>query len=144
MKSFFFSEWLNFAPAIKLPPFCQFHWLLISVDAMQGNKVSRLNDRDPDGDPLTVTHFTWNDQSFTAGSSATIAGVGTLTVGSDGRFLFTPAQDYADAVPVASCTVSDGRGQVSVSTLTLSITPVNDAPVMPPQAPAAFTAPPVR
>ncbi len=96
--------------------------------AVSGNLLA--NDRDPDGDPLAVTHFTWNDQSFTAGSSATIAGVGTLTVGSDGRFLFTPAQDYAGAVPVASCTVSDGRGQVSVSTLTLSITPVNDAPTL--------------
>ncbi|MCK6402722.1 MAG: Ig-like domain-containing protein, partial [Sphaerotilus natans subsp. sulfidivorans] len=96
--------------------------------AVSGNLLA--NDRDPDGDPLTVTHFTWNDQSFTAGNSATIAGVGTLTVGSDGRFLFTPAQDYAGAVPVASCTVSDGRGQVSVSTLTLSITPVNDAPTL--------------
>ncbi len=96
--------------------------------AVSGNLLA--NDRDPDGDPLAVTHFTWNDQSFTAGSSATIAGVGTLTVGSDGQFLFTPAQDYAGAVPVASCTVSDGRGQVSVSTLTLSITPVNDAPTL--------------
>ena len=33
-------------------------------------------------------------------------------------------------MPAASCTVSDGRGQVSVSTLTLSITPVNDAPTL--------------
>ncbi|WP_037485657.1 immunoglobulin-like domain-containing protein, partial [Sphaerotilus natans] len=96
--------------------------------AVSGNLLA--NDRDPDGDPLVVTHFTWNDQSFTAGSSATIAGVGTLTVGSDGQFLFTPAKDYAGAVPAASCTVSDGRGQVSVSTLTLSITPVNDAPTL--------------
>ncbi|MDQ5898923.1 MAG: hypothetical protein QG612_3009, partial [Pseudomonadota bacterium] len=96
--------------------------------AVSGNLLA--NDRDPDGDTLTVTHFTWNDQSFTAGSSATIAGVGTLTVGSDGQFLFTPAKDYAGAVPTASCTVSDGHGHVAVSTLTLSITPVNDAPVL--------------
>ena len=96
--------------------------------AVSGNLLA--NDRDADGDTLTVTHFTWNDQSFTAGSSATIAGVGTLTVGSDGQFLFTPAKDYAGAVPAASCTVSDGHGHAAVSTLTLAITPVDDAPVL--------------
>jgi hypothetical protein len=86
------------------------------------------NDRDPDGDALTVTQFTWNDQTHAAGTPLTLPGIGTLVVQPDGSYVFTPAPDYAGAVPPVSCTVSDGHGGTAVSALTLAIDPVNDAP----------------
>ena len=49
-------------------------------------------DSDLDGDPVTVTGFTVAGVagSFTAGQTATIAGVGTLTINADGSYTFTP------------------------------------------------------
>jgi hypothetical protein len=87
------------------------------------------NDRDPDGDPLSVTGFTWGDIAHPVGTTATLPGIGTLVVEPDGRYTFTPARDYTGPVPEVSCVISDGA-LTSVSTLTLSITPVNDAPTL--------------
>ncbi|WP_177408621.1 cadherin-like domain-containing protein [Pseudomonas sp. M30-35] len=89
------------------------------------------NDGDVDGDPLTVTQFTIAGDAtvYTAGSTATLIGVGTLTINSDGSYSFTPDADYSGAIPVATYTVSDGQGGVDTATLTLAITPANDAPV---------------
>ncbi|MDZ7857471.1 immunoglobulin-like domain-containing protein [Sphaerotilus sp.] len=87
------------------------------------------NDRDPDGDPLSVTGFTWGDIAHPVGTTATLPGIGTLVVEPDGRYTFQPAKDYTGPVPEVSCVISDGA-LTSVSTLTLSITPVNDAPTL--------------
>jgi T1SS-143 domain-containing protein len=94
---------------------------------LSGNVLT--NDSDPDGDPLSVAGFTWGDMYHPVGSTATLPGVGTLVVGSDGQYTFTPAKDYSGPVPEVSCVISDGV-LTSVSTLTLSITPVNDAPTL--------------
>ena len=89
------------------------------------------NDTDVDGNTLTITQFTVAgvSGSFTAGSTATIAGVGTLRINADGSYVFTPAANYNGTVPVATYTVSDGQGGTDTGTLTLTVTPVNDAPV---------------
>ena len=94
---------------------------------LHGNVLT--NDSDPDGNPLSVTSFTWNDQSHPAGTTVTLPGVGTLVVDTDGGYTFTPTPDYAGPVPTVACTVSDGQ-LTTQSTLNLSITPVNDAPVV--------------
>jgi VCBS repeat-containing protein len=86
------------------------------------------NDSDVDGPALGVTQFSFGGTSYSAGSVATLPGVGSLLVNADGTWLFTPAADYAGAVPVAGYTVSDGSTS-STSTLTITLTPTNDTPV---------------
>ena len=88
------------------------------------------NDVDVDGSALTLTQFSVAGVpgSFTAGQTASIPGVGSLLMLADGSYSFTPAPNYAGAVPLISYTATDGA-LISSSTLSLSITPVNDAPV---------------
>ena len=87
-------------------------------------------DIDIDGDSLSITQFQVAGDAtvYTAGQTATITGVGTLVINSDGSYTFTPAADYNGPVPVATYTVSDGS-LTDTGTLTLSVTPANDAPV---------------
>jgi VCBS repeat-containing protein len=90
------------------------------------------NDTDVDfGTSLRVTQFSVDGLpgSFTAGQTATIVGLGTLLINADGSYTFTPAPNYAGAVPLVSYTISDGTLSAS-STLTLSVTPVSDAPIL--------------
>ena len=95
-----------------------------------------VGDTDVDGNTLSVTQFTVAGVTgtFTAGSTATISGVGTLRINADGSYVFTPAANYNGSVPVATYTVSDGAGGTDTGTLTLTVTPVNDAPVVSPIA----------
>ena len=98
------------------------------------------NDTDPDNDDLTVTGFTIDtngdgrQESFTPGQTANLtdAGgkpIGTLTIGLNGRFTFTPAPDYLGPVPVATYSITDGNGGTDSATLTLGpVTPAPDAP----------------
>ena len=91
-----------------------------------GNVLS--NDTDPDGDALTVTQYTVGGQTLTAGQTATLPGVGTLLIQSDGAFTFVPAPDYTGPVPVATYTVTDGA-LTSQAVLRLGdVVPANDAP----------------
>ncbi len=97
------------------------------------------NDSDVDaGTTLAITQFSVAgiSGSFAAGSTATIAGVGTIQIASTGAYTFTPAANYNGAVPVVSYTVSDGTATAS-STLTLNVSAVNDPPVN--SVPAAQT-----
>jgi T1SS-143 domain-containing protein len=90
------------------------------------------NDGDPDaGTSLSVTQFSiaGDPTAYAAGSAAAIAGVGTLTINPNGSYGFTPAANYNGPVPLATYTVSDGI-TTSQSTLTLTVAPVNDAPVL--------------
>ncbi|WP_293995527.1 Calx-beta domain-containing protein [Sphaerotilus sp.] len=87
------------------------------------------NDSDANGDPLTVTGFSIGGTPYTPGTTATIPGVGTITIAPTGVYTFTPLPNYDGAVPVITYTVSDGVNSVT-STLTLTITPVNDAPTI--------------
>jgi len=86
------------------------------------------NDRDADGDALAVTQFSVGGSTYTAGQTATLDGVGTLTIAADGSWRFEPAANYHGPVPVATYTVSDGTA-TDTGTLALDITPANDAPV---------------
>jgi len=89
------------------------------------------NDSDPDSNPLTVTQFVIGGTTYTAGTTATLAGVGTLVINPNGSFTFTPALNYNGPVPVATYTISDGLGGTATATLTLGpITPVDDPSVL--------------
>ncbi|KJH76862.1 retention module-containing protein, partial [Pseudomonas sp. ES3-33] len=79
-----------------------------------------------DGD-VTVVNFTIGANTYTAGSTATIANVGTLVIAANGAYTFTPAANYNGSVPVVSYTVTDGSGSDVTSTLNISVTPVDDS-----------------
>jgi YVTN family beta-propeller protein/VCBS repeat-containing protein len=73
------------------------------------------NDVDPNGDPLTVT-------------SKTAPAHGTLTMNSIGQFTYTPNANF-NGTDSFNYTVSDGKGGTDTATVTITVTPVNDAPV---------------
>ncbi|MGI9375942.1 MAG: cadherin-like domain-containing protein, partial [Tsuneonella suprasediminis] len=58
----------------------------------------------------------------------TIAGVGTITIGSNGDYTFTPDANWNGTVPTITYTVSDGEGGSDTADLDIVVDPVNDAP----------------
>ncbi|SDF90598.1 type I secretion C-terminal target domain (VC_A0849 subclass) [Pseudomonas extremaustralis] len=87
-----------------------------------GNVLS--NDSDIDN-VLSVATFTVGNTTYNAGQTAIIDGVGTVTIGTDGAYVFTPVKDFNGEVPQIGYTTNTG----SSSTLDVTVTPVNDAPV---------------
>ncbi|WP_454825330.1 tandem-95 repeat protein [Pseudomonas veronii] len=87
-----------------------------------GNVLS--NDSDIDN-VLTVATFTVGGTTYNAGQTAIVEGVGTVTIGADGAYAFTPVKDYNGEVPQIGYITNTG----SSSTLDVTVTPVNDAPV---------------
>ncbi|EJM35505.1 hypothetical protein PMI26_05341, partial [Pseudomonas sp. GM33] len=77
--------------------------------------------------PVSVVNFTIGSTTYTAGSTATIANVGTLVIGANGAYTFTPAANYNGTVPTVTYTVTDGLGPNDTSTLNISVTPVDDS-----------------
>jgi hypothetical protein len=76
----------------------------------------RANDSDPDGDPLSVS-------SFSQGAK------GAVTQNNDGTLRYKPNPD-ANGSDSFGYTISDGRGGSDSATVSVSITPINDAPVV--------------
>ena len=93
-----------------------------------GNLLS--NDSDPESNPLTITQFTIAGISGTFTSTATIPGVGTITINANGTYTFTPTANYNGIVPMIEYTVSDGQGASTNGNLTIVVAPVNDAPIV--------------
>ncbi|MFQ3464946.1 cadherin-like domain-containing protein, partial [Escherichia coli] len=92
---------------------------------MSGNVLTGTTS--PDG-TVSVTQFTLagSPTVYLAGETATIAGVGTLSIAASGAYTFTPALDYSGPVPVATYTASDGSAPDVTSTLTIAVTAVGD------------------
>ena len=90
------------------------------------------NASDVDGDTLSITGYTIAGISGTqaVGSAVAIANVGSITINADGSYSFVPVANYTGAIPVITYTVSDGKGGTDTSTLTLSMSAVNDPPVV--------------
>ncbi|WP_276310371.1 tandem-95 repeat protein [Pseudomonas laurylsulfativorans] len=80
--------------------------------------------------PVSVVSFTIGEATYVAGSTATIANVGTLVIGANGAYTFTPAANYNGTVPTVTYTVTDGSGSNDTSTLNISVTPVDDPSVL--------------
>ncbi|WP_141559025.1 cadherin-like domain-containing protein, partial [Priestia megaterium] len=55
---------------------------------------------------------------------------GTVVVNPDGTFTYTPNENY-NGIDSFSIVVSDGQGGTAVSTITITILPVNDSPIGP-------------
>ena len=66
------------------------------------------NDRDPDGDPLTVTTATARN--------------GTVTINADGTLSYTPNRSFSGADQIAY-TISDGNGGIATAYVTVVIEP---------------------
>ncbi|MCK6392377.1 retention module-containing protein, partial [Zoogloea sp.] len=79
------------------------------------------NDSDPDGDPLSVTGATVDPAK------------GTVVVNPDGTLTFNPAANVNGPV-VVTYTIADGNGGTATSTITIDVTPQNDAPVATPDS----------
>ena len=94
-----------------------------------GNVIT--NDSDGDGDTLNVTEFTIAGVPggpFSAGTVASIPGVGTLQIAANGDFTFIPNTNYNGPIPTATVSVTDGNGGSGAAELSFaSVTPVNDA-----------------
>ncbi|WP_236326917.1 beta strand repeat-containing protein, partial [Pseudomonas poae] len=88
-----------------------------------GNVLS--NDVDVDN-VLSVATFSVNGTSYSAGQTAVIAGVGSITIGADGAYAFTPVKDFNGDVPQIGYTTNTG----SSSTLDVKIDAVDDASVL--------------
>ncbi|MEX5543781.1 beta strand repeat-containing protein, partial [Pseudomonas poae] len=88
-----------------------------------GNVLS--NDVDVDN-TLTVATFNVGGTTYNAGQTATIAGVGSITIGADGAYAFTPVKDFNGDVPQIGYTTNTG----SSSTLDVKIDAVDDASVL--------------
>jgi hypothetical protein len=93
-------------------------------------KGSVLTDTTSASGTVTVTTYQidGNTTIFKAGETATMKGVGSLVISADGGYVFVPVANYSGAVPVVTYTMTDGSNN-DTSTLTLSVTAVNDAPV---------------
>src|SRR5690554_8223560 len=73
------------------------------------------NDTDAEMDTLTVT--------------AATALHGTVTINPDGTLSYTPNTNYTGADTI-SYSITDGNGGISSSVVNVTVTPVNDAPVL--------------
>ncbi|WP_158077136.1 tandem-95 repeat protein, partial [Cognaticolwellia aestuarii] len=87
-----------------------------------GNVLDNATSTD---DPLSITEFSIGGVTYTIGSTAVLA-EGELTLNADGSYSFVPNANYNGPVPVVTYTVLDGVGDVTDSTLTISVTPVSD------------------
>ena len=54
--------------------------------------------------PVSVVNFTIGDTTYVAGQTATIANIGTLVIGANGAYTFTPDANYNGTVPTVSYT----------------------------------------
>ena len=83
------------------------------------------NDSDVDS-ALSVSSFTVNGTTYTAGTTVSLSGIGLLTMNADGGYQFDPASNYSGAVPTVTYTTTTGE----YSTLTINVTPLADAPTL--------------
>ncbi|NQZ60196.1 MAG: hypothetical protein HRT88_22325, partial [Lentisphaeraceae bacterium] len=89
------------------------------------------NDSDVD-DVLTVASFqvSGDNTSYAFGTTATITGIGTVTIAANGNYTFSPVTDWNGTVPQVTYTTNSG----STSTLDISVTPVNEPSVLAPDS----------
>jgi gliding motility-associated-like protein len=104
--------------------------------ALTGNLLTTDTDVETGTASLTISQFTVagvgtnTAVTYTAGTIVDIPGVGSVIVNANGTFTFTPATNYSGAVPAITYAVSDGNGGVTSGTLSMTVTPVNDPPVV--------------
>ncbi|WP_460151466.1 beta strand repeat-containing protein, partial [Priestia megaterium] len=104
---------INVIP-VNDPPITSNVSFIIAEDSTLINQIVAV---DPDGNPLTF-------------SLQTAPGNGVAVVNADGTFSYQPNLNF-NGTDQFTVLVSDGQGGTAVSTVTVTITPVNDAPTVP-------------
>jgi large repetitive protein len=105
----------------------------ITLTVLNGAAGDLLNNAtDADGDPMTITGFTYSGIVGTPviGIAFTIPSKGDITINADGSYIFVPTLNFNGTLPVITYTVSDGQGGMDSSTLSLEVLAVNDAPAV--------------
>lgn len=97
---------------------------------LTGNVITNTTpngaDSDPDGNALTVAAV--NGSAANVGSAISLA-KGSLTLNANGSFSYTPNAN-ANGSDSFTYTLSDGTVASNIATVSLAITPVNDAPIV--------------
>ena len=108
-------------PPPNSPPSATDDAVTVAEDSPATAVVVLSNDTDADGDALSVTSVNAKDTHGTAAVSATISTSSATSV------LFTPEPDFSGTTSF-SYMISDGRGGTDTASVTVTVTPVNDAP----------------
>ncbi|MFM2067450.1 MAG: hypothetical protein RLZZ584_2359, partial [Pseudomonadota bacterium] len=125
-----YSVNVQVAPAVEPPPPAPNH-APVAADATLATQEDQAapgrlpGATDADGDPVSY-------------ALASPASHGTVTMGADGSYRYTPAPDYAGPDRF-SYTVDDGRGGSSRHDVAITVAAVNDAPVTSPVTLAPWT-----
>ncbi|WP_305843571.1 retention module-containing protein [Photobacterium leiognathi] len=114
---------VNDAPIANPDSFTTDEDMSITVDLIK-------NDHDVDGDKLTVKEI--NGTSLTGGEQTVVVDHGKIVIAHDGGMTFIPNDNYHGDVTVPY-TITDGD-KTATSTVTIHVTPVNDAPVANPDS----------
>ncbi|WP_140422791.1 DUF7619 domain-containing protein, partial [Polaribacter haliotis] len=86
------------------------------------------NDTDIDGDFLSVLDIIINGTSYTVGAPIVLQ-EGTITISTDGSYVFAPANNFSGAFPQILYTISDGFSNAS-STLNITVIPSGNTNVV--------------
>jgi VCBS repeat-containing protein len=100
---------------------------ILEDSVANGNVLS--NDSDAEGSSLSITQFSVNGTDYTAGTTANIAGVGTVTIKTNGDYIFTPTNNWSGSAPSVVYTATDGSN-TNTGLLALKVTPVVDVPTI--------------
>ncbi|WP_309247291.1 tandem-95 repeat protein [Shewanella sp. VB17] len=99
-----------------------------SIDEDSGVTTGNVIDGSSVDGPLTVQSFTIAGEAgpFVIGQVVNIADIGSFSLSANGAYSFTPAANYNGAVPVITYILTDGSGDTNTSTLTISVSPMDD------------------
>jgi len=76
------------------------------------------------GSTLTLTAFRISGITNQPGTTATIPNVGTVTVGADGVFTYSPVLNYNGVLPTIAYTISDGETYTDSGQLIINVLPL--------------------
>jgi gliding motility-associated-like protein len=79
------------------------------------------NDQVSNGTTLTVTNFSIAGTAYTPGSNATIPNVGTVTIASNGTYIFTPVLNFSGTAPTVTYTISDDANMTDTGDLIINV-----------------------
>ncbi|WP_133407487.1 Ig-like domain-containing protein [Parashewanella tropica] len=94
-------------------------------DPITGNVIDGISANGP----VTVKSFTiaGDTNTYTASDAVIILkDIGVFSLNTSGQYSFKPAKDYFGPVPVITYLLTDSKGVEDSSTLTLTVTPVDD------------------
>ncbi len=114
---------INDAPVANPDSFTTDEDTSITVDLIK-------NDSDVDGDKLTIKEI--NGTPLTGGEQTVVVDNGKIVIADDGGMTFIPSDNYHGDVTMPY-TITDGD-KTATSTVTIHVTPINDAPVANPDS----------